>query len=79
MNNKITPWEDYSTEDLAQIFSDYHKDVHGFRPRYVKPEDRVELLHQLRRLDDHMEYMKSTPEGRAQLEEDGWIFSKDSV
>lgn len=73
MTNKIVPREDMDTKYLAQYFSDYHKDVHGFRPRYVKADDRVEIIHQLKRLDEHMEYMKSTPQGRKQLSDDGWI------
>jgi hypothetical protein len=69
----IVPWENLSTEQLAIEFSDYHKALHGFRPRYVDPTDRAELLHQLKRLDELIEFMKSTPRGRETLREDGWI------
>ncbi len=73
MTNKIVPWEDMETPDLANEFSDYHKAVHGYRPRYVNFEDRTELLHQLNRLDQFMAYRKSTPEGRELLKKEGWI------
>ena len=69
----VVPWEDLPTEELAQTFSDYHKDVHGWRPRYVRPDDRSELLHQLNRLDEFMEYMKSSPQGKEVLKNEGWI------
>ena len=65
-------WDNLSTDQLAVEFSDYHKAVHGVRPRYVNENDRVELIHQLKRLDEYMEYMKSTPEGRARLKNEGW-------
>jgi hypothetical protein len=68
MNN----WNTYSTEELASIFSDYHKDVHGMRPRWIDHTDRTVLLLQLESLDAHMATMKSTPEGREQLRADGW-------
>jgi len=68
MNN----WNDYDTEELASIFSDYHKDVHGVRPRWIDHTDRVVLIDGLESLDRYMAHMKSTPEGREQLREDGW-------
>jgi hypothetical protein len=61
------------TSELAWIFSDYYKDVHGIRPRWVDHTDRGVLMAGLTALDDYMTYMRSTPEGREQLQEDGWI------
>lgn len=63
----------YSTDELAGIFSDYYKDVHGVRPRWVSHTDRVALIGGLQGLDDYMDYMRSTPEGREQLREQGWL------
>jgi hypothetical protein len=63
----------YSTDELAGIFWDYYKDVHGVRPRWVSHTDRVALIGGLQGLDDYMAYMRSTPEGREQLQEDGWV------
>lgn len=62
----------YSTDELAGIFSDYYKDVHGTRPRWIDHTNRVALIGGLQGLDDYMEHMRSTPEGREQLRERGW-------
>jgi hypothetical protein len=61
------------TRELAEIFSDYYKDVHGIRPRWVDHTDRGVLMAGLTALDDYMAYMRSTPEGREQLRDDGWV------
>lgn len=62
-----------STDELAGIFSDYHKDVHGIRPRWIDHTDRGALMEGLTALDDYMCWMRSTPEGREQLREEGWV------
>jgi len=70
----------YDTEELASWFSDYHKDVHGVRPRWVDHTDRVAVIDGIQSLDRYMESMRSTPEGRAQLRADGWhveVFEDD--
>jgi hypothetical protein len=61
------------TRELAEIFSDYYKDVHGIRPRWVDHTDRGVLMAGLTALDDYMAHMRSTPEGREQLRDDGWV------
>lgn len=61
------------TNELGDLFSDYHKDVHGFRPRYVDMNDREAIIAALKRLDEYMEWSKSTPEGRNRLREAGWV------
>lgn len=63
----------YETEELASYFSDYHKDVHGLRPRWVDHTDRVAVIDGIESLNRYMEMMKSTPEGRARLREEGWV------
>ncbi len=70
-------WNQYDTEELASIFSDYHKDVHGVRPRWVDHTDRVAVIEGLESLDRYMDSMRSTPEGRAQLRADGWWVEQD--
>ena len=70
-------YPDYDTEELASYFSDYHKDVHGVRPRWVDHTDRVAVIEGIDALDRHMETMKSTQEGRAQLRADGWWVEQD--
>jgi hypothetical protein len=61
------------TRELAEIFSDYYKDVHGIRPRWIDHTDRGVLMAGLTALDDYMAHMRSTPEGREQLRDDGWV------
>lgn len=68
----MTDWNNYTTPELATIFWGYHKDVHGVRPRWIDHTDRVALISGLEALDRYMESMRSTPEGLAQLREDGW-------
>lgn len=63
----------YPTDELAGIFSDYYKDVHGVRPRWIDHTDRAALIGGLQGLDDYMAYMRSTPEGREHLQADGWL------
>jgi hypothetical protein len=63
----------YTTTELAQIFWDYHKDVHGYRPHWVDLTNREVVIEWIESLDWYMESMKSTPEGLAQLREEGWM------
>ncbi len=65
-------YPDYDTEELAAYFSDYHKDVHGVRPRWVDHTDRVAVVEGIDALNRYMESMRATPEGRAQLRAAGW-------
>lgn len=65
--------ENLSTEELASEFSDYYKSFYGIRPRFVKMDDRKELLYQLKRLDETIEHLQSTPEGLKILQADGWV------
>lgn len=65
-------FELYETEELASYFSDYHKDVHGVRPRWVNHTDRVVIIEGIQALDRYMDWKQSTPEGLAQLREEGW-------
>jgi hypothetical protein len=48
----MSKWNDarYSNDELADILSDYHKDVHGFRLR-MAGSPRAELVEELDRLD----------------------------
>lgn len=68
----MSRWDTYEYDDLVNTLSDYHKDVFGYRMRmYGEPREAV--IAQLDSLDSYMERMKSTPEGRAQLIEEGWV------
>ena len=35
----MSKYELMDIDELGDLFSDYHKDVHGFRPRYVDMND----------------------------------------
>lgn len=61
-----------STEDIGNFFSDYYKDVHGFRPRHIDFNDREALIKGIEDLDTYMETLMSTEEGRALLRSEGW-------
>lgn len=76
----------YDSLDLHEaqgIYSDFYKDVHGFRPRFHTTEewnDREFIIKQIEELHDYMDNLRKTPEGRAQLREEGWsIDEKDYV
>ncbi len=62
----------YTTKQLAAYFSDYHKDLHGFRPHHIDMANRRAILEALDALDYYMDDMKSTPEGRAKMRDNGW-------
>jgi hypothetical protein len=67
----MSRWNTYNYDELCDILSDYHKDVHGFRCRmYGEPKEAV--IARLEDLDAYMDMMKSTAEGREQLREQGW-------
>lgn len=70
LNESVSKWEKYDTDELFDIVSDYHKDVYGFRPRNI--DTREKAIAELNALDRHMEREKSTPEGRERLRADGW-------
>ena len=69
----MSKYELMDIDELGDLFSDYHKDVHGFRPRYVDMKDKTALIAALQRLDEYMDWRKMTPAGRNQLRMDGWV------
>lgn len=70
-------WNLLDTEELASTYSDYHKDVHGVRPRWVDHTDRVALLAGLEALDNYMDTMRSTFQGREFLRSEGWVIEEN--
>ena len=76
MTRKFT---DFSVEDLQGYYSDFHKDLNGFRPRDATEEQWVNkqyLVFQINLLHDQMNLLKQTFEGREQLREQGWIIEE---
>jgi hypothetical protein len=72
MEKLMTRWDSYDYDELVSILSDYSKDVQGFRLR-MNGEPKEAVIKALVGLDNYMEMMKSTPEGRARLTEEGWV------
>ena len=72
----MTDWTTYTTDELGSIYSDYSKDVNGFRDRTVSYDDREALLAKLNGLDRIMESMKATKKGRNALRNDGWVIKE---
>jgi hypothetical protein len=62
-------------EELQSIFSDFHKDFFGYRPRFATTEqwNSIDWLQeQIDGIHNTMDAMKKTPEGRFALRESGW-------
>ena len=62
-------------EELQSHYSDFHKDVHGFRPRSSTDEQwnsEEWLSGEIDGLHEYIKMLGSTPEGRMQLREMGF-------
>lgn len=73
--------DQYDTHGLQGYYSDFHKDLHGFRPRHHSEQewnDSNKLKELIRGLHKYMDALKATPEGRAQLKADGWHFDDET-
>lgn len=63
-------------DELADTFSDFHKEFYGFRPRFGSAADWANeswLRAEIAKIEDAFNQMKQTPEGRARLQEEGWV------
>lgn len=69
-------YETMSTDEIGGMFSDWYKDTHGSRPRFVDFNDREELIRQCELLRSYHDKMQETFEGREQLREDGWFIQE---
>ena len=70
---------DFSVEELQGYYSDFHKDLNGFRPRGATEEQwssKQFLVTQINLLHNQMDLLKQTFEGREQLREQGWIIEE---
>ena len=79
INDKGNEVSQYSlVEELQSCYSDFYKDVHGFRPRSFTDEQWNSAEWLQGEIDGLHEYIKdlgSTPQGRAQLREMGFCTS----
>jgi hypothetical protein len=79
MTRKFT---DFSVDKLQGYYSDFHKDLNGFRPRGSSPEQwasKQYLVDQINLLHNQMDQLKETFEGREQLREQGWIVEEPNA
>ena len=71
---ELSKYQEMSMEELGSFVSDYHKDVHGFRPRgdglYANREALVAIAEGL---EAYMEARRSTFAGRESMRADGWV------
>jgi len=72
----VMNYETMSTDEIGGMFSDWYKDTHGSRPRFVDFNDREELIRQCELLRSYHDKMQETFEGREQLREDGWMIQE---
>jgi hypothetical protein len=73
---------DFNVEELQGYYSDFYKDLNGFRPRFATEEQwasKQYLVTQINLLHDQMDQLKETFEGREQLREQGWIVEESDV
>ncbi len=67
-------------DELLSYYSDFFKDLNGFRPTLGKPwidVTEAEAQSLVDGLHAHLDALASTPEGRERLEADGWVFAAD--
>ena len=74
--------------ELGSYFSDFHKDLYGFRPRhmalcacdYKTRDDLIQALANVREeiqsLKTHLKEQQATFDGRERLREDGWYIEE---
>jgi hypothetical protein len=75
-------FKDFSAEELQGYYSDFHKDLNGFRPRGATEEQwssKQYLVTQINLLHDQMDQLKETFKGREQLREQGWIIEEPNA
>lgn len=68
----MSRWETWEYDELVEALSDYHKDVFGCRLR-MNGEPKYRLVEELDKIDNYMDKMRSTKEGREILREEGWV------
>jgi hypothetical protein len=71
--DQYTQAEREECDDLGQHYSDFHKDLYGFRPRDVRMDDLEGLRAAVKRLDDGCKRQCMTPQGRQNFREQGYL------
>lgn len=60
-------------EQAQSEFSDFYKEIHGIRPRWVQCDTVEGYEAEIKKLQDGIEAQKATFAGREELRADGWI------
>lgn len=63
-------------DELNSLYSDYHKDMYGFRPRNCYSSTKEDIIRLLTEMDNAFNQRKETFAGREQLREEGWVISE---
>lgn len=67
---------DYTTwnwSDLADHYSDFHKDYYGFRPDWTGITTKEILIERIKDIDKSFDRMVQSEQGRETLRSEGWI------
>ncbi len=65
----------WTNDELSSNLSDYYKDIYGVRPRHIDFNNRELVIQEIKTLENWLFREMETPEGRARLEDDGWLLS----
>lgn len=65
-------------EEWRSYYSDFHKDVTGFRPTCV-PSSILECRQAVHNLELHLDNMAEDARLRAELEADGWVITSNTA
>jgi hypothetical protein len=75
--NTNNDFSGYSDDDLFSEVSDFYKEIHGIRPRWVYG-DRQAAIELYISLEKHMAWLRGTFEGREQMRDDGWVVEPET-
>ena len=68
-----------TTEALGNYYSDFGKEINGFRPRDVAMDNREGLIDGILGLRAYMDAMSQTKDGRNQLRCQGWVINEPAT
>jgi len=74
-----TDYRSWGLDELGSYFSDFWKDMNGFRPRHVSFQDRDALVVAIDRLHRELDGMMSSLEGRRELSALGFYIPADQL
>lgn len=75
----MSKYDHMTTEELSVYYYEYNKDVHGFKDINYDPTNREQLIKSIESIDNYMDSMKTTVEGRNELRSNGWIIKEPSA